>query len=68
MLILSKSTLCPKCASPLNHKSRRKGPLEQILHTVFFVIPFRCEFCDERYFRVRFLTPSSAHKHHSHAG
>jgi hypothetical protein len=36
--------------------------LEQILHTVFFISPLRCEVCDERYFHVRFLT-QSAHKH-----
>jgi hypothetical protein len=26
---------------------------------VFFVSPLRCEVCDERYFRVRFLTAPS---------
>jgi hypothetical protein len=65
MLILSKSTDCPKCASPLNHKSRRKGVLEQILHTVFFISPLRCEVCDERYFHIRFLTQSVRKHHHA---
>jgi hypothetical protein len=63
----SRPSACPKCASPLNHKSRRKGVLEQILHTVFFISPLRCEVCDERYFRVRFPTARSVHKHDSHA-
>jgi hypothetical protein len=67
MSIFSKSSLCPNCASCANHKSRRKGLLEQILHSVFFVSPLRCEVCDERYFHVRFLTPRSVHKHQSHA-
>ena len=65
--IFSKSSLCPNCASAVTHRSRRKGFLEQILHTVFFVSPFRCEACYERYFRVRFLIRPSAHKHHPHA-
>ena len=58
---------CPNCASTATHKSRREGLLEVILHTVFFVSPFRCEDCYERYFRVRFLTPPSVHKRHPHA-
>jgi transposase-like protein len=66
MSILSRSSVCPNCASAATHRSRRKGYLEQILHTVFFVSPFRCADCYERYFRVRFLTRPSAHKHHPH--
>jgi hypothetical protein len=64
MWILSKPSVCPNCANTVTHRARRKGFLEQILHVVFFVSPLRCEFCDERYFRVRFLTAPSAHKHH----
>jgi hypothetical protein len=55
MLIFSKPFLCPNCASTATHRSRRKGFFEQILHTIFFVSPLRCEVCDERFFRVRFL-------------
>jgi hypothetical protein len=62
---LRRSFPCPNCASTTTHKSRREGLLEAILHTVFFVSPFRCEVCYERYFRVRFLTPPSVHRHHS---
>jgi hypothetical protein len=64
MSILSKSSLCPNCANAATHRARRRGLLEHILHVVFFVSPLRCEVCDERYFRVRFLTAPSAHKHH----
>jgi hypothetical protein len=64
MWILSRPSVCPNCASTVTHRARRKGFLEQILHLVFFVSPLRCEVCDERYFRVRFLTAPSAHKHH----
>jgi len=64
MWILSKPSVCPNCANTVTHRARRKGFLEQILHVVFFVSPLRCEVCDERYFRVRFLTAPSAHKHH----
>jgi hypothetical protein len=61
---LSRSFPCPNCASTATHNSRREGLLEAILHTVFFVSPFRCEVCYERYFRVRFLTPPSVQRHH----
>jgi hypothetical protein len=57
MSILSKSSLCPNCASHAIYTSRRKGLLEHILHTVFFVSPFRCGACDLRYFRFRFSAP-----------
>jgi hypothetical protein len=67
MSIFGRSSLCPNCASTVTHRSRRKGLLEQILHAVFFVSPFRCEACYKRYFRVRFLTRPSAHKRHPHA-
>jgi hypothetical protein len=62
--LLSRSFPCPDCGSTATHKSRREGLLEAILHNVFFVSPFRCEACYERYFRVRFLTPLSVQRHH----
>jgi hypothetical protein len=61
-----KSSVCPSCASHEYYKSRRKGLLEHILHALFFVSPFRCTACDERYFRFRFLTPPHANKQHHH--
>jgi hypothetical protein len=67
MSILDKPSGCPNCASQGHYKSRRKGLLEHILHTVFFISPFRCTACDERYFRFRFLTPPHANKQHPHA-
>src|SRR5271167_373492 len=63
MSILSKSSLCPSCRSHAIYRSRRKGLLERIFHTVFFVSPFRCGACDKRYFRVRFRTPPHAISH-----
>jgi hypothetical protein len=60
---LRRSFPCPNCASTTTHKSRREGLLEAILHSVFFVSPFRCEVCYERYFRARFLGPPSVHRH-----
>jgi hypothetical protein len=53
MSILSKSSVCPNCASHTIHRSRRKGLLEQVLHSVLFITPYRCGYCDERYFRFR---------------
>jgi len=66
MSIFNQSSVCPNCGSHRHYKSRRKGLLEYILHTVFFVSPFRCTACDERYFRFRFLTQPHAHKQHHH--
>jgi|HubBroStandDraft_1064217.scaffolds.fasta_scaffold50848_3 hypothetical protein len=56
MSIFGRSSLCPNCASMVTRGSRRKGFLDQILHAVFFLSPFRCEVD----FRVRFLAPSPA--------
>jgi hypothetical protein len=53
MSILRKSSLCPNCASHAMYRSKRKGLLEQILHSVLFVSPYRCKRCDQRYFRLR---------------
>ena len=66
MPISHKSSLCPKCASHAIHRSRRKGLLEQILHSVLFVSPYRCNACDERYFRFR-LPVHTAEKPPRHA-
>jgi hypothetical protein len=27
--------------------------VEFILHSLFFITPYRCEVCDQRYFRLR---------------
>jgi DNA-directed RNA polymerase subunit RPC12/RpoP len=53
MSIFSKSHVCPNCGSQQYYKSRRKGLWEHVLHTVFFISPYRCAQCDERYFRSR---------------
>jgi hypothetical protein len=66
MAIFDKSSFCPNCASPAIHRSRRKGLLEQILHSVLFISPYRCKTCDERYFRFR-LPVSSGEKPPRHA-
>ena len=66
MTIFRKSSLCPNCASGAIHRSRRKGFLEQILHSMFFVSPYRCGACDQRYFRWR-LAAGAAEKPPRHA-
>jgi hypothetical protein len=66
MSIFNKSSLCPNCASAATHRSKRKGLLEQMLHAVFFISPYRCNACDERYFRWR-LPVHSAEKPQHHA-
>jgi hypothetical protein len=42
---------CPNCDSARIHQSRRKGIVEKMILTLLFVRPFRCELCDERFFR-----------------
>jgi hypothetical protein len=42
---------CPKCDSVRIHQSRRRGFIEKIALAVIFVRPFRCEWCDARFFR-----------------
>jgi hypothetical protein len=48
-----KSHVCPNCQSTSCHRSRRNGAVEFFLHHFFFVTPYRCEDCDQRYFRRR---------------
>jgi predicted Zn-ribbon and HTH transcriptional regulator len=66
MSIFNKTSLCPNCASHAIHRSRRKGLLERVLHSVLFVSPYRCNACDERYFRLR-LPVHSVEKPPHHA-
>jgi hypothetical protein len=42
---------CPNCRSSLFHRSRPKGIVETFLLPLIFMRPFRCEACDERFFR-----------------
>jgi hypothetical protein len=50
---ICKSHICPNCQHKLCHRSRRSGAVEFILHSLFFVTPYRCEVCDQRFFRLR---------------
>ncbi len=66
MRILTKSILCPSCASHAIRRSRRKGLLERTLLAAFFVNPYRCESCDERYYRLRLpVHPQEKHPRHA---
>jgi len=42
---------CPNCGSLLIYRSRKRGILEHVLSKLIFVHPFRCEGCDDRFFR-----------------
>lgn len=42
---------CPWCQSKHIHRSRRKGIIERRILAMLFVRPFRCEGCDNRFFR-----------------
>jgi len=48
-----KSAVCPSCGSGKIYRSRRKGFVEFVLGWLFFIRPYRCESCDERFFRLR---------------
>ena len=51
---------CPNCNSARVHLSRRKGLLEKGVLTMIFIRPFRCEKCDDRFFRWCFSTNPNA--------
>jgi hypothetical protein len=51
---------CSNCDSTRIHLSRRKGFLEKVILAMIFVRPFRCEECDDRFFRWRFSTNPNA--------
>jgi len=42
---------CPLCRSKRIHRSKRKGIIEQVILAMIFIKPFRCERCDNRFFR-----------------
>jgi predicted RNA-binding Zn-ribbon protein involved in translation (DUF1610 family) len=66
MRILTKSSLCPNCASHAIRRSRKKGLLERTLLAALFVNPYRCESCDQRYFRWRLpVDPHEKHPRHA---
>lgn len=54
--VLSKQLFpqCPTCDSDRVYRSGRNGMAEWILHYLFFKSPYRCQACNERFFRSRF--------------
>src|SRR6266446_1944831 len=48
---IMRSINCPYCQSQRIHRSKPKGILELGLLALIFVLPFRCEKCDSRFFR-----------------
>jgi len=42
---------CPNCQSSRTHRSKTKGMVEIVVAAIIFRRPFRCEECDERFFR-----------------
>lgn len=52
---------CPNCHSKRIHRSKRRGIYERKVLGLIFVRPFRCEYCDCRFFRWSITTnPNSA--------
>lgn len=43
MSVLNRSFLCRNCSSHAMYRSKRKGLLEHILHSVLFISPYRCK-------------------------
>jgi hypothetical protein len=61
-----KPHVCPNCQSTSCHRSRRSGAVDFILHTFFFITPYRCRECDQRYYRRRgFKDSTKAGTEHS---
>jgi hypothetical protein len=50
---LTRQTSCPQCSSHSVRQSRRRGVVERIVCAVLQVLPYRCNDCDHRYFRLR---------------
>jgi len=48
-----KLLVCLKCGSSDIRRSKRHGPLEWVLKR-FFIVPWRCMSCDDRFFRPHF--------------
>ena len=42
---------CPRCESGKVHRSHRRSSLERVL--ALFLLPYRCEFCNFRFFLLR---------------
>jgi hypothetical protein len=51
---------CPNCDSTRIHHSKRRGFVEKVILAVLYVRPFRCERCDQRFFRWSFSTNPNA--------
>jgi predicted RNA-binding Zn-ribbon protein involved in translation (DUF1610 family) len=49
----ARSTLCPSCGSSDVRRSSRQNAWERLLSLV--ALPFRCNPCDTRFFRIRLL-------------
>jgi len=47
---------CPRCASERVYRSRRRSWFERILALI--ALPYRCEFCSLRFFRLRWVAPA----------
>lgn len=58
------SPSCPNCGSDRIYRSRRNGPVEWALHYLLFQSPYRCQACNERFFRKRFARHRDKELHH----
>jgi predicted RNA-binding Zn-ribbon protein involved in translation (DUF1610 family) len=45
---------CPYCGEPNDIRRARRHGLDWLL-AVFFLVPYRCRDCRERFYRFRFL-------------
>jgi DNA-directed RNA polymerase subunit RPC12/RpoP len=49
---VSHSAVCPRCGSSYISKSRRRGLIDFLFHTLLFTDPYRCMDCDFRFYRL----------------
>jgi hypothetical protein len=49
---------CPNCKSSEIRRSHRKNNFERLIS--FAIVPCRCQMCDGRFFRLRWMMPKAA--------
>lgn len=50
---MKSGSVCPRCSSRKIRRSKRKGFWERLILDPAGIRPYRCEECDERFFRYR---------------
>lgn len=56
--------ICPECGQSASvRRSKRRNLIESALHRLLFITPYRCDYCDARFFEHRLRhSPGSSPK------